>query len=199
MRSVRPHFLLSRPIYRKIVYIMDVQKYIKRLKFARADWSRNIGNFTSKEDAINFLNAREFFFGDPFVVKYAENGEVKLMLAIVKSENPEIAADTTEVTGGVGPEAYELLDVGGIKDELERLWEALNEETSARTAADETLNERIDEEASARTAADEDLQEQIDEINEAIDGINDLVLELSGATQDIKEITGEGGPTPRLM
>lgn len=100
---------------------MDVQKYIKRLKFARADWSRNIGDFHSKEDALNFLNAREFFFGDPFVVKYTENGETKLMLAIGKSENPEITADTTEVTGGVGPDAYELFDMNEFREAIEEL------------------------------------------------------------------------------
>ena len=102
---------------------MDVQKYIKRLKFARADWSRNIGQFNSKEDAINFLNGREFFFGDPFVVKYTENGETKLMLAIGKSENPEITADTTEVTGGVGPDAYELFDMNEFREAIEELKE----------------------------------------------------------------------------
>lgn len=102
---------------------MDVQKYIKRLKFARADWSRNIGQFNSKEDAINFLNAREFFFGDPFVVKYTENGETKLVLAIGKSENPEITADTTEVTGGVGPDAYELFDMNEFREAIEELEE----------------------------------------------------------------------------
>ena len=171
---------------------MDVQKYIKRLKFARADWSRNIGDFTSREDAINFLNAREFFFGDPFVVKYTENGEAKLMLAIGKSENPEIEAGTTEVTGGVGPEAYELLDVNGIRDELERLWEALNEEISARTESDAVIMDELAAEASARTAADEDLQEQIDEIKDAIDVIEGMVYEISGATGDIKEIVGDG-------
>lgn len=102
---------------------MDVQKYIKRLKFARADWSRNIGDFHSKEDALNFLNGREFFFGDPFVVKYTENGETKLMLAIGKSENPEITADTTEVTGGVGPDAYELFDMNEFREAIEELEE----------------------------------------------------------------------------
>ena len=171
---------------------MDVQKYIKRLKFARADWSRNIGDFTSREDAINFLNAREFFFGDPFVVKYTENGEVKLMLAIGKSESPEIVEGTTEVIGGIGPDAYELLDVNGIRDELERLWEALNEEISARTESDAAIMDELAAEASARTAADEDLQEQIDEIKDTIDSIEDMVSEISGATGDIKEIVGEG-------
>ena len=153
---------------------MDVQKYIKRLKFARADWSRNIGKFESREDALNFLNGREFFFGDPFVVKYTENGETKLMLAIGKSENPEITADTTEITGGIGPDAYELIDISDIKDQIEKLWESLNEEISARTEGDAYL------------------QEQVDEVKDAIDNINSMIEELSGATDDIKEIVGEG-------
>jgi hypothetical protein len=153
---------------------MDVQKYIKRLKFARADWSRNIGKFESREDALNFLNGREFFFGDPFVVKYTENGEAKLMLAIGKSENPEITADTTEITGGIGPDAYELIDISDIKDQIEKLWESLNEEISARTEGDAYL------------------QEQVDEVKDAIDNINSMIEELSGATDDIKEIIGEG-------
>lgn len=153
---------------------MDVQKYIKRLKFARADWSRNIGKFESREDALNFLNGREFFFGDPFVVKYTENGEAKLMLAIGKSENPEITADTTEIAGGIGPDAYELIDVNDIKDQIEKLWESLNEEVSARTEGDAYL------------------QEQVDEVKDAIDNINSMIEELSGATDNIKEIIGEG-------
>ena len=73
---------------------MDVQKYIKRLKFARADMSRATGPFETRNEAIDFLNSREFFFGDPFVIKYKDrenNGEVKLMLAIGKSENPTVS------------------------------------------------------------------------------------------------------------
>ena len=174
---------------------MDVQKYIKRLKFARADMSRATGPFETRDEAIEFLNQREFFFGDPFVVKFKDredNGEVKLLLAIGKSTNPEIGPDTTEVTGGVGPDAYELIDVSDIKDELEKLWEALNEEISARTQADEVLQENIDAEASARTAADEHLQEEIDEVKDAIDVINGLIDELSGATEALEEIVGEG-------
>lgn len=119
---------------------MDVQKYIKRLKFARADWSRNIGEFESREDALNFLNAREFFFGDPFVVKYTENGEAKLMLAIGKSENPEITADTTEVTGGVGEGAYELFDMNEFHDAIAEL----SGQTTANTEDIAELFELID-------------------------------------------------------
>lgn len=119
---------------------MDVQKYIKRLKFARADWSRNIGDFKSKEDALNFLNGREFFFGDPFVVKYTENGEAKLMLAIGKSENPEITADTTEVTGGVGEGAYELFDMNEFHDAIAEL----SGQTTANTEDIAELFELID-------------------------------------------------------
>ena len=174
---------------------MDVQKYIKRLKFARADMSRATGPFETYDEAINFLNQREFFFGDPFVVKYKDrddNGEVKLLLAIGKAENPTVEAGTTEVTGATGPEAYELFDMNGIKDELEKLWEALNEEISARTEADIVLQENIDAEASARTAADEHLQEQIDEIKDALDAINELIEEISGTTENLKEIVGEG-------
>ena len=156
---------------------MDVQKYIKRLKFARADMSRATGYFETRDEALDFLNSREFFFGDPFVVKYKDrddNNEVKLLLAIGKSENPEVNADTTAVTGATGPDAYELIDVNDLKDEIENLWEALNEEISARTEADEHL------------------QEQIDEINEALETINELIEELSGATETLKEIVGEG-------
>ena len=156
---------------------MDVQKYIKRLKFARADMSRATGPFETHDEAIEFLNQREFFFGDPFVVKYKDrenNGEVKLLLAIGKSDNPEITPEASGVTGGVGPDAYELIDVNDLKDQLEKLWEALNEEISARTEGDAYL------------------QEQIDEIKNAIDNINDMIEELSGATENLKEIVGEG-------
>jgi predicted nucleic acid-binding Zn-ribbon protein len=45
----------------------------------------------------------------------------------------------------------------------EELWAALDEETDARIEGDEELWEALGEEASARTAADEDLQRQIDE------------------------------------
>ena len=65
---------------------MDVQKYIKRLKFARADMSRATGPFETRDEAIEFLNQREFFFGDPFVVKFKDredNGEVKLLLGLI--------------------------------------------------------------------------------------------------------------------
>ena len=156
---------------------MDVQKYIKRLKFARADMSRATGPFETHDEAIEFLNKREFFFGDPFVVKYKDredNGEVKLLLAIGKSDNPEITPETSGVTGGVGPDAYELIDVNDLKNQLEKLWEALNEEISARTEGDAYL------------------QGQIDEIKDAIDDINDMIEELSGATENLKEIVGEG-------
>ena len=174
---------------------MDVQKYIKRLKFARADMSRATGPFETYDEAINFLNSREFFFGDPFVVKYKDredNGEVKLLLAIGKAENVSVTEGMAEVSGSTGEDAYELYDINGIKDQLEELYEKLEQEIADREAADEALQANIDAEASARTEADNALQEQIDEVKDAIDGINDLISELSGATQDIKEIVGEG-------
>ena len=174
---------------------MDVQKYIKRLKFARADMSRATGPFETRDEAINFLNSREFFFGDPFVVKYADredNGEVKLLLAIGKANNASVTPDMTEVSGSTGPEAYELFDINELKEQLEQLWEALNAEISARTEADQVLQDNIDAEASARTEADEHLQEQIDEIGDAIDALNDIIGELSGATEALEEIVGEG-------
>ena len=174
---------------------MDVQKYIKRLKFARADMSRATGPFETRDEAIGFLNSREFFFGDPFVIKYKDrenNGEVKLMLAIGKSENPTVSDSTTEVSGGMGPEAYELFDMNELRDAIEKLREDLNTEIAERVAADEALQDNIDAEASARTAADEALQEQIDDLNDAIDAINDAVAEMSGATEALEEIVGEG-------
>lgn len=142
---------------------MDVQKYIKKLKFARADWSRNIGDFKSKEDAIDFLNSREFFFGDPFVVKYTENGKATLLLAIGKSENPTVTSETTEVTGGVGPDAYELFELGEIREELAKL----KEDVSANTEA-------------------------IEELKNELDALEDVVGELSGATGDMEAIIGSG-------
>ena len=178
MRLLWSHFLFSKPIYRKKLfiktnYIMDVQKYIKRLKFARADMSREIigGRFRSKDDALTFLNSREFFFGDPFVVKYEEDGEYKLMLAIGKANQPTITSSTTEVNGETGVTAYELFDMDGIKDELERLTGEVSENT-----------------------------ENIEELNDAIDAINDIIDKLSGATQDFDEIVGSGwtGPTDNV-
>lgn len=156
---------------------MDVQKYIKRLKFARADMSRATGPFETYDEAIEFLNQREFFFGDPFIVKYKDredSGKVKLLLAIGKSDNPEITPETSGVTGGVGPDAYELIDVNDLKDQIEKLWESLNEEVSARKDGDAYL------------------QEQVDEVKDTIDSINSMIEELSGATGDIKEIVGDG-------
>ena len=117
---------------------MDVQKYIKRLKFARADWSRNSGEFDSRQSAIDFLDNREFVFGDPFVVKYTEDGQKRLLLAIGKADNPTVTPETTEVTGGIGE--YELIDAGSIRDELEKL----KQDVSANTEAIEELNDALD-------------------------------------------------------
>ena len=107
------------------------------MKFARADWSRNFGSFSSRDEAIAFLDTREFFFGDPFVVKYTEDGETKLMLAIGKSVNPTITSDTTEVTGGVGE--YELFDMNEFRDAIEELIET----TSGLTEDVQALYELI--------------------------------------------------------
>ena len=145
---------------------MDVQKYIKRLKFARADMSRVTGPFETREEAINFLNTREFFFGDPFVVKYndrEDEGKTKLLLAIGKSGNPSVTTDTEEVTGGVGPDAYELIDAGSLRAELEKL----KEDVSANTEA-------------------------IEELNDAVAALQALIDEMSGSTGNLQEIVGTG-------
>lgn len=145
---------------------MDVQKYIKRLKFARADMSRVTGPFETREEAINFLNTREFFFGDPFVVKYndrEDEGKTKLLLAIGKSGNPSVTTDTEEVTGGVGPDAYELIDAGSLRTELEKL----KEDVSANTEA-------------------------IEELNDAVAALQALIDEMSGSTGNLQEIVGTG-------
>ena len=143
---------------------MEVQKFMKRLKFARADWSRNSGEFDSKQSAIEFLDNREFFFGDPFVVKYTENGETKLMLAIGKVAEPVVENDT--VTGAKkvdGVDAYELFDNDAIFSLIEQLREEL---------------ENIADQTSANTEAIENLIEQI--------------AQMSGATQNLEEIVGTG-------
>lgn len=143
---------------------MDVQKYIKRLKFARADMSRNTGPFETRDEAINFLNQREFFFGDPFVVKYKdrEDGDkVKLLLAIGKVDEPVPEGD--QVFGATGEDAYELFDNSAIMDLIEELREEL---------------EAVAEQTSANT--------------EAIEQLIDQIAEMSGATENLEEIVGSG-------
>ena len=73
-----------------------------------------------------------------------------------------------------------LIDTAdALKEEFQKEIDAINnridEEISARTAADEELQEQINEEVSARTAAIEDLQEQI---NEEVDRATSAETEL---------------------
>ena len=130
---------------------MDVQKYIKRLKFARADKWRNEGQikkFADLEEAKNFLNEREFFFGDPFVVKYGNRYEgYRLALAIGKADNVSVEPGMTGVTGAFGEDAYELIDINEVKDQLEELNAKLEQEIADRETADEALQENINTEA----------------------------------------------------
>ena len=140
--------------------------------------SREIGGrFRSKDDALTFLNSREFFFGDPIVVKYIDeedSNKVKLLFAIGKANNPTITTGTTEVTGAVGPDAYELFEIGDTEAEIERLWRALNAETSNRENSDG------------------ELQGQINDVKDLIEALNELISEISGETFNFKEITGDG-------
>lgn len=62
-----------------------------------------------------------------------------------------------------------------FQKEIDTINDRIDEEISARTAADEDLQEQINEEVSARTAADEELQEQI---NEEVDRATSAEIEL---------------------
>ena len=152
---------------------MNVQKYIKRLKFARADKVRRAdaerlgiteGSFRSWADAEKFLNDREFFFGDPFVIRWLEEDHWVLALAIGKGHEPTAEEkESGEVAGDKGPGAYELFELGELREEIERLKETVSANTEA-----------------------------IEEINDAIDALNDLIGDITGSTADLLEITGEG-------
>lgn len=117
---------------------MDVQKYIKRLKFARADMDRLTGYFRDLTEAKNFLNKREFFFGDPFVVKYGKEGDIKLALAIGKADEP--VSDGIQVHGLIGEGAYELFDLNEIREQVSEIIGT----TTANTSDIKELFELID-------------------------------------------------------
>ena len=81
-----------------------------------------------------------------------------------------------------------LIDTAdALKEEFQKEIDAINnridEEVSARTAADEELQEQINKEVSARTAADEELQEQI---NEEVDRATSAEIELRQRIDDLQ-------------
>ena len=81
-----------------------------------------------------------------------------------------------------------LIDTAdALKEEFQKEIDAINnridEEVSARTAADEELQEQINKEVSARTAADEELQEQI---NEEVDRATSAEIGLRQRIDDLQ-------------
>ncbi len=69
-------------------------------------------------------------------------------------------------SGETGPMLIDTAEAikGEFQKEIDTINDRIDEEISARTAADEDLQEQINEEVSARTAADEELRQRIDDL-----------------------------------